>query len=104
TAGLLQRRPQPRVVRQVWMRSQVRVGLARPEQALGLLRCERPFCCADQVYTPFEVVPINLNFDLVAIAEPADWPTCQRLWPDVADTRARRDSRKAPIGQHRDGF
>ena len=35
----------------------------------------------------------------VAVAQPANWPACQRLWPDVPDACPGRDARKARIGQ-----
>src|SRR5580698_9099907 len=67
----------------------------------GALVCTellRPF--SDQIDRTVESVTVNYNFDQIAFADAADWPSSKRLWRDVPEACAGRHSAEACVGEH----
>src|SRR5262249_37405152 len=101
-ARLLQRRPQPRVVRDVGVGGKIGARQAGREHARALLRRERAAVFADEIDRALEPVAIDDDTDRVAVSNAADRPAGERLGADVADAGAGRNTGEARIGDHRD--
>src|SRR5207249_2073195 len=100
-ADTLQRRPQPRIGRQVRIRCQVRPRRSACQDSSALFGAIDHITFADQIDRPFESIAIDDDLDAVAVENFADRTAGQGLRADVADAGAGGDAAEAGVGNDR---
>ena len=78
------------------------MGRASGEFAGSFVRTELDALGTDQVHRAFEPDPVDDDPDQVAVADPADRSSRERLGADVADAGAGGDAREPGVGQDGD--
>src|SRR5262249_32832065 len=99
---LLEKSPEPRVLRQARVRSQILTRRPARKHARAFLGAEQLPAVPDQGHAGLEAIPVHHYAHKVALEDTPDGSTCERLGSHVADAGARRDAGEARIRHHRD--
>src|SRR5574341_289958 len=99
-ADLLERGPEARLGRQVWIRRQVLARRPRREHPRALLRAEDPAVRPDEVHRTGEPLAVDDDLDQVAVAHLAGRPAGERFGRDVPDAGAGRNAAEPRVRDH----